>query len=204
MRELFNWLVFNWVELSGTLLGLAYLWFAVRQNIFAWVTGLLTSALYIYVFFASKFYADMGLQVYYVIISIYGWWNWKHGNIDEKNGDLQVSKTGKNLWFKLAVVNLMAYAVISFVLINYTDSPLPYWDAFTTSISIVATWMLAKKKIEHWLIWVVADAVSMGLYIYKGLYLTTILFFVYTIMAIWGYYKWSLDLKKENWQPEVQ
>lgn len=204
MRELFNWLVFNWVELSGTLLGLAYLWFAVRQNIFAWVTGLLTSALYIYVFFVSKFYADMGLQVYYVIISIYGWWNWKHGNIDEKNGDLQVSKTGKNLWFKLAVVNLMAYAVISFVLINYTDSPLPYWDAFTTSISIVATWMLAKKKIEHWLIWVVADAVSMGLYIYKGLYLTTILFFVYTIMAIWGYYKWSLDLKKENWQPEVQ
>lgn len=198
MNGIFDWLVNNWVELSGTILGLAYLWFSIKQNILTWPSGLLTSALYIYVFFVTRFYADMGLQVYYVIISIYGWWNWKNSNIKENKRDLEVSRTGKRLWIILLVSSILIFGLISFVLVNYTDSTLPYWDAFTTSISIVATWMLAKKKIEHWLIWVVADSVSMGLYIYKGLYLTTLLFFVYTIMAIWGYYKWLEDLKKKN------
>ena len=89
-------------------------------------------------------------------------------------------------------------AVIAYILVNFTDSDIPYWDAFTTAFSITATWMLARKIIEHWLIWIVVDLVSAGLYIYKGLYPTTVLFLVFTILAIMAYVEWKKDLNKDE------
>jgi len=195
MTEILSWLQEHWVEVSGTISGLAYLYFSIRQSILTWPLGLLSSALYVYVFFVSKFYADMGLQFYYVVISIYGWYAWLHGNGNSNNhGELKVSRTSFILWVKLFIVNLLLYVGIAYILINFTDSPVPYWDSFTTALSIVATWMLARKKLEHWLLWVVIDAVSLGLYIYKGLYATTVLFFVYTVMAVVGFIEWRKDL----------
>ncbi|GET23816.1 nicotinamide riboside transporter PnuC [Prolixibacter sp. NT017] len=195
MTEILSWLQEHRVEVSGTISGLAYLYFSIRQSIWTWPLGLLSSALYVYVFFVSKFYADMGLQFYYVIISIYGWYAWLHGNGNSNNqGELKVSRTSFVLWVKLFIVNLLLYVGIAYILIDFTDSPVPYWDSFTTALSIVATWMLARKKIEHWLLWVVIDAVSLGLYIYKGLYATTVLFFVYTVMAVVGFIEWRKDL----------
>lgn len=195
MTEILSWLQEHWVEVSGTITGLVYLYFSIRQSILTWPLGLITSALYVYVFFVSKFYADMGLQFYYVVISIYGWYAWLHGNgKTNHHGELKVSRTSFALWGKLFIVNLVLYAGIAYVLINFTDSPVPYWDSFTTALSIVATWMLARKKLEHWLLWVIIDSVSLGLYIYKGLYATTILFFVYTVMAVVGFIEWRKDL----------
>lgn len=195
MTEILSWLQEHWVEVSGTVSGLAYLYFSIRQSILTWPLGLLSSALYVYVFFVSKFYADMGLQFYYVVISIYGWYAWLHGNGNSNHhGELKVSRTSVILWIKLFVANLLLYVGIAYVLINFTDSPVPYWDSFTTALSIVATWMLARKKIEHWLLWVIIDSVSLGLYIYKGLYPTSILFFVYTVMAVVGFIEWRKDL----------
>lgn len=199
MTEILSWLEEHWVEVSGTVTGLAYLYFSIRQNILTWPLGLLSSALYVYVFFVSKFYADMGLQFYYVIISIYGWYAWLHGNGNNNHhGELKVSRTSFSLWIKLFIANLVLYAAIAYILINFTDSPVPYWDSFTTALSIVATWMLARKKIEHWLLWVIIDSVSLGLYIYKGLYATTFLFFVYTVMAVVGFAEWRKDLKNNR------
>lgn len=135
----------------------------------------------------------MGLQVYYFFISIYGWYNWVHGEIKEDG--LPVKMAGLRLLAILIILTFVITLILGWILSSFTDSPLPYWDAFTTSGGIVATWMLAGKIIEHWLFWIIIDAVSIGLYIYKGLYPTVMLFFVYSTMAAIGYFKWKKDLK---------
>jgi nicotinamide mononucleotide transporter len=205
MSVLFNWVLTNWIEVCGTLTGLIYLWFSVKQNILTWPTGLLTSVLYIWIFFSAKFYAGMGLQFYYVFISIYGWWCWIKGGLSV-NGDkvLHVSRTSLKLWFRIFITEMILFVVIAYILINFTDSPIPYWDAFTTSLSIIATWMLARKKFEHWLLWMIIDTISIGLYIYRELYPTTILFVAYNVMAVIGYLEWRKDLRILECQKEVR
>ncbi len=199
MREIIvEWLFNNQIELLGAILGLLYIFFSIRQNILTWPTGLLTSVIYSYVFLKTGFYADMGLQVYYVVISIYGWYFWlkgaKNKNSAEHN-ELPVQKCSKKLIVKLFLSTLAIYFIILIVLLKFTDSAIPYMDTLTTALSIVATWMLAKKYIEHWLIWIFVDLFSAGLYIYKNLWPTVILFLVYTIMAFFGYLEWKKDIK---------
>lgn len=199
LTVIFNWFVNNYIEFLGTVFGLIYISFSIKQNILLWPVGIITSALYIYVFFYSKFYADMSLQVYYLVISFYGWYNWLHGkNKDTESNHIQIITVTKKLSAILIVITFVLFLFIAFILKNYTDSPLPYWDSFTTAASIVATWMLTKKYIEQWLIWVIVDSVSLGLYIYKGLYSTSFLFFVYTILAIFGYLEWKKEIKKSK------
>jgi nicotinamide mononucleotide transporter len=101
---------------------------------------------------------------------------------------------------QLLAVSILLFVVIAFFLVRFTDSPVPYWDALNTGLSIVATWMLAQKKIEHWLLWVVVDSLSMGLFFVKGLYPTTLLFLVYTILALYGYFEWKKELSPEEWK----
>jgi nicotinamide mononucleotide transporter len=140
----------------------------------------------------------MALQLYYVAISIYGWWHWLHGS--GPGHVLAVTRTSQVLWLKLLAVSILLFAVISFVLVRFTDSPVPFWDALTTALSIVATWMLAQKKIEHWLLWVFVDVLSIGLFIFKELYPTTVLFAVYAILAIYGYFAWRKELYNKEWE----
>jgi len=196
-----DWLIHHLnlvVEIFGAVTGLIYLYFSIRQNIWLWPLGIFTSAVYIYVFFVSKFYADMGLQGYYLVVSIYGWYHWLHGAPGNRSDELPVSRTSRRQWVALLIITLVLFVLIAWVLERFTDSDVPRWDAFTTAASITATWMLARKLLEHWLIWVVVDAVSMGLYIYKGLYPTVGLFAVYTLMAVKGYVEWKKDILKRN------
>lgn len=195
---IFKWFLDHYVEVCGTLTGLLYLGFSIRQHSLTWPAGLLNALFYIAVFFSSKIYADMTLQFYYVAISIYGWWSWHHGSASGHK--LEVSTTGFGLWLKLMTVFLLLFAVIAFVLVRFTDTNVPYWDAVTTALSIIATWMLARKKIEHWLVWVVTDAISIGLFIFKELYPTTLLFLAYTILAVYGYFEWKKDLNPLTWK----
>lgn len=189
-----EWLLSNKIELLGAILGILYIFFSIKQNILTWATGLLTSLLYVYVFFYAKLYADMGLQAYYVFISIYGWYFWVKGNKPVNKKKVPVKKTSINLWIKLLVVSALLYGIILYILLNYTNSDVPYMDSITTALSIVATWMLARKFIEHWLIWVFVDAFSAGLYVYKELWATVVLFAVYTVMAVLGFIEWKKDL----------
>ncbi len=188
----------NIIELLGAILGLAYIYFSIRQNILTWPIGLFTSVLYIIVFYQSGFYADMGLQVYYVVISIYGWLYWLKGLKPVDRDKIPVKRTSKKLWLKIGIITIIVYAVILFVLLNFTDSSVPFMDSLTTALSITATWMLARKYIEHWLIWIFVDLFSSGLYMYKSLWPTVILFLVYSLMAILGYREWRKDLKWEQ------
>lgn len=196
LQEILFWISNNYIELLGAIFGLLYIILSIKQNIWCWPVGLITSALYIYVFFVTKFYADMGLQVYYLVVSIYGWYFWMYGGKSNKQDDLKISKAGFRMSAYLALATLVLFGMIAFILVKFTDSEIPYWDAFTTAGSFVATWMLARKIIEHWLLWIIVDAVSLGLYIYKGLYATVILFAVYTVLAITGYIAWKKELKK--------
>ncbi len=197
LQQVLLWISNNYIELLGLIFGLLYILLSIKQNIWCWPVGFITSALYIYVFFVTKFYADMGLQVYYLIVSVYGWSYWMFGAKSKKQDDLKITKTNIKLAIYLFLATSILFIIISYILVNYTDSEIPYWDAFTTAASFVATWMLARKIIEHWIIWIIVDSVSLGLYIYKGLYLTVILFAVYTVLAILGYIEWKKELKKK-------
>ncbi len=203
LEILFNWFIQHnalITELLGVLFALIYLWFSIKQKIWLWPFGILTSAFYIYVFYHSRLYADMGLQVYYLIVSIYGWYNWLYGGKSGEKDSLRVSTLDLRNALVLLGVTFVIYWILVWLLhhvphwLHIPSSQLIYWDAFTTAASIVATWMLARKILEQWLIWIIVDLVSMGLYIYKGLDLTAGLFLVYTSMAVVGYIQWEKDL----------
>ncbi|TFH27237.1 MAG: nicotinamide riboside transporter PnuC [Bacteroidia bacterium] len=184
-----SWLGAHYVEILGVIFSILYLFFSIRQNILLWPLGIASALLYMVVFYQSKFYADMGLNGYYVVISIYGWILWRRGSREGESG-LPVSRLGMRNAVVLLVITLAAFGIIGMILDRYTDSPVPYWDAFTTAVSFTATWMLARKILENWILWIIVDAVSMGLYLYRGLYPTLLLFAVYTTMAVIGYLKW--------------
>jgi nicotinamide mononucleotide transporter PnuC len=198
MDQLIKWLSGNYIELLGAILGMAYIFFSIRQSIFTWPVGLLTSALYVVVFFVSKLYADMGLQVYYVVISIYGWYEWLRGNAATHTEPIPVSRITLKLSAILAAASFLLFLVIWYILKKYTDSPVPMADGLSTALSIVATWMLARKILEHWLVWIFVDAFSIGLFLYKQLYPTVILFVIYTVMAYIGYIEWKRDFNRKQ------
>lgn len=190
------WITNHWIELFGAVSGLLYVFLEIRQKILLWPVGLVSSAVYIIVFYNSKFYADMGLQVYYVSISIYGWYWWLHGREVAESGYLPVIKTPVKLYSILLVVFTILFGSVWYLLFRFTDSPIPGWDSLSTSISIIATWMLARKYLEHWILWMVANSISTGLYIFKELYPTVILFIIYTVMAFVGYINWKREYDK--------
>ena len=161
-----------------------------------WVVGFLTSLVYVFVFFFAKIYADMGLNIYYVAISIYGFKEWtctKKNVSEEKVSDDTIfyRHITWSLFMGIASAILITYALLYYVLHNFTDSPIPMGDAFTTSVGIVATWMLARRIIEHWIFWVIVNFVSVYLYYLRGLYPTMFLYICYGILAIVGYYTWK-------------
>lgn len=183
----------HWLEYFGVLTGLTYLVLEIRQHRAMWVVGFMTSLVYVFVFFFSKFYADMGLNVYYVGISVYGFWQWRRegaagsGEVAEVVYRHLTWRTGIGLvWLTVGL-----YGGLFWVLSRFTDSPVPAGDAFTTALSVTATWMLAKRILEHWWLWVVINLVSAGLYYYRGLYPTCFLFVCYGVLAIVGWMNWK-------------
>ncbi|MCK5820652.1 MAG: nicotinamide mononucleotide transporter [Bacteroidales bacterium] len=187
-----SWLLSNWIEIAGAIISLIYLYFSIKQRIWLWPFGVLSALFYILIYFQSKLYADMGLQIYYVFISFYGWIVWSSkSKLGSDMGNLKISHIGRIPGFMASITFIILSGVFYWILVLYTDSDVPFWDALTTSGGVVATWMLTRKYIEHWLIWVFLDIVSIVLYIYKGLYPTTFLFVIYTIMALVGYRTWK-------------
>ncbi|MGE5426408.1 MAG: nicotinamide riboside transporter PnuC [Methylococcaceae bacterium] len=198
MELIIRWLSGNYIELLGAILGFIYIFLSIRQNIWTWPVGLLTSALYVWVFLCSRLYADMSLQIYYVAVSIYGWYEWLKGKSSGSGEQLTISRLSHKLAIVLTMISVLLVILMWVVLKNYTDSPVPFADSLATSLSIVATWMLARKILEHWLVWIFVDAFSIGLFWYKGLYPTVILFVVYTVMAFAGYVEWRKAYRAER------
>lgn len=202
------WLSNNYIEIFGAVTGIIYVFLEIRQTIWLWPVGIITSAVYILIFFESKFYADMSLQVYYLVISVLGWYWWKRGaGQKNKEGEekerqrdtetLQVTRIDLKKSVVLAIVFVILYAVMRVVLKHFTDSPVPEWDSFITSLSIVATWMLARKIYEHWYLWIVVNFVSVALFLVKGLYPTVILYAFYGIMSFVGLSSWEKTIRND-------
>ena len=204
-----NWLSGNYIEVFGALAGIIYVFLEIRQNIWLWPVGIITSGVYIWVFFHGKLYADMSLQVYYLVISVLGWYWWLKGAVGdlseakipqqgkEEKKELQVTRLKLRTGIILAIVFVFLYAVMWFILSNLTDSPVPAWDSFLTSLSIVATWMLARKIYEHWLLWIVVNFVAGVLFFTRGLYPTVILYMVYGIMSFVGLAAWKATIRDD-------
>jgi nicotinamide mononucleotide transporter len=211
-----SWILNNYIEIFGAVTGIIYVILEIRQTIWLWPVGILTSAVYIWIFFTSKIYADMSLQVYYLAISILGWYWWAKGSgqkKEEESGrskrsedsttaekgetektELQVTRLKLKTGVILVIVFVLLYTLMWLVLTWLTDSPVPVRDSFITSLSIIATWMLARKIYEHWYLWIVVNFVSAVLFLTRGLYPTVILYLVYGVMSFIGLIAWKKSI----------
>ena len=190
----------NFLEISGTIVGIIYLMLEYRASIYLWIAGIVMPAIYIFVYYEAGLYADFGINVYYLLAAVYGWVMWKWGA--KRKGEiakeeLPISSMPVRLYAVLGVVCVASWLVIAYVLANYTNSDVVWLDSFTTALSIVGMWMLAHKYVEQWLAWIAVDVVSAGLYVYKELYFTSGLYVIYAIIAIFGYWKWKRMMQEQ-------
>ncbi|MCR5312466.1 MAG: nicotinamide riboside transporter PnuC [Bacteroidaceae bacterium] len=194
-----EYLTDNWLEILGTLIGIIYLWLELKANIYMWIAGIIMPAISIFVYYDAGLYADFGINVYYLIAAIYGFavWTMKDKHAKTKNKELPITYTPKSMYAILLATFVLAFLAIGFILVNFTDSNVPWWDSFTTALSIVGMWMLARKWIEQWWTWIAVDAVCCGLYIYKGIFFYSALYGLYTIIAIYGYFEWKKIMQKQ-------
>ena len=187
------------LEILGVITGVIYLWLEYRASIYLWIAGIIMPAIYLFVYYDAGLYADFGINIYYLLIALYGWVAWKTGftvfGKKEPKRELRISHAPRTAWIKTSVAFVAAMLLIAYVLINYTDSTVPWSDSFTTALSIVGMWMLARKYIEQWWVWCVVDVASSALYIHKELYFTAVLYAVYAVIAIFGYYNWKRMIK---------
>ena len=172
--------------------GALCVWLVARQHIANWGIGIANCLLFILIFTDSGLYADAGLQLVFIALGAYGWWNWVKGGPDADT--LPVSRTGRTEWTGLIGAGLLGLAAIALLLATATDSTVPFWDALTTVLSLLATYGQCRKRVESWYLWIAADIVYVPLYAYKGLYLTSILYIGFMALCVVGLRAWRRDL----------
>lgn len=183
------------IEILGFLTGAACVALLVRQNIWNWPIGIANNLLFIVLFYRTGLYADVGLQGFYIAISLYGWWSWLHGGHD--HGALKVGRVPPAAALALAVGVALATAGLAWLLRRYTNSTVPVLDSLITALSLAAQFMMTRKWLENWGVWIAANCISIGLLIYKGLYVTSGLYLVYQVLCILGLVAWRRALRGE-------
>jgi len=181
------------LEAIAVVFGILSVWFAKKENILVFPTGIISVVIYIYICFFAKLYADMGINFVYFIMSIYGWYMWSRKDADKYV--LPISSCNAKDHIISSVMLVGFFVGLSYFLTMYTDSNVPIIDSLTTSIFIVGMWLMARKKIENWIYWIIGDIISIPLYFYKDLALTSIQFTVFLVLAILGYLEWRKKLK---------
>jgi len=198
---------FTWVkaiDMAGLVLGLVYLWLEFKASIWLWLISVIMPIVHGYLYWERGLYADFGMEVYYVLAAIYGYalWRWHRGRISSGTGEIAAERPITRFPLRRALLAalcwLVLWAGIYWILVTFTDSTVPVWDSFTTSLSMVALWALAQKYAEQWLLWLVVDAVCTVLYIYKQIPFTACLYGFYTVMAVLGYRKWLRMMDQQN------
>jgi len=199
LNDIFDLLYQNLIDSSileavAVLFGIMSVWYAKKENILVFPTGIVSVVIYIYICFFAKLYADMGINFVYFVMSVYGWIMWSR--TDDSKPMLPISWCTKKGHVISALMLLGFFSVLSYFLSNYTDSNVPIIDSATTSIFIVGMWLMARKKIENWIYWIVGDVISIPLYFYKDLALTSIQFTVFLVLAIMGFIEWRRKLRE--------
>lgn len=179
---------FDWTELLGFLTGAACVWLLVRQNIWTWPIGIANNVFFIVLFWRKGIYGDMGLQWLYIAISVYGWIHWRRGGAER--GELAISRTSARMAAFLLAATAIGTISAMFLLRRYTNSTVPFLDALTTCMSVIAQFMQSRKLLENWVVWIAADVFYIGLYLYKDLGLTAILYAIFMLMCVAGLVEW--------------
>jgi nicotinamide mononucleotide transporter len=179
----------SWIELFGFITGAVCVLLAVRENVWNWPVGIANNIFFLVLFWRTKLYADSGLQIVYVAISLYGLWHWLYGG--ERHTHAKITHTTRASAALLLPAAGLAAAILYYVLSHFTDSNVPAGDAITTALSLAAQYMLGRKQIENWLVWITADVIYIGLYCYKSLYLTAVLYAVFIALCVAGYKAWE-------------
>ena len=182
------------LQCVGTALGLLYLWLEYKANIWLWVVGAIMPMVHGALYLTNGIYADAAMQLYYVAAGIYGLIIWKRR--PKKQGDGKIQHTPKEWILNLFVIYAFFHAELYIFLVEFTDSSVPFFDAMSTALCIVAMWMLSRKLVEQWLVWLVVDMISVGLYLYKGIPITAGLYTIYCALAIAGYIRWRRQVGK--------
>ncbi len=181
------------IELLGFITGLLYLYWEYHADPKMWFANIAMPTLSFWVYYRAGLYADFAMNIYYFAIAIYGYLAWTMRRGTKQKGaekQLPISHISLSHLAGCLIAFAIAYAILAYWLVEYTDSTVPYYDAFTTALSIVAMWMLARKYIEQWIAWILVDAVCACLYMYKDRPFYAILYACYTVIAIFGYAKW--------------
>ncbi len=189
---------FQIIELIAVFFGIVNVYLLTRQNIWAWPAGIIMTSIYVYIFFSSRLYSDFILNIIYVLLNLYGWWYWsqKDKSLSPKeDGELPVTHlthTQIALWCGLIVVGT---GIWGYLMDTRTDADFAYFDAFTTVASLVAQYLLARKKLENWIIWIVVDLVAINIYYLKELYFTSVLYGIFLALCILGLIEWKRSMK---------
>ncbi|MES2359170.1 MAG: nicotinamide riboside transporter PnuC [Gemmatimonadota bacterium] len=180
------------LEAVAVIFGIISVYLGTRENIWSWPTALVNVALFFALFLESGLYSDTGLQVVYFVLSLYGWYEWLYGGAGRTA--ITVTRTSRRTWTVLAGIGVVVWALLGTITSRLPGTALPYVDAATTTVSLLAQWMMTRKLIENWLIWIAVDVVYVGMFIYKGLYLTAFNYGIYLVLAVMGYFAWKRSL----------
>jgi len=188
-----------YLEIFGAVTVLLYIWLEIKQKPAMWVVGFISSLVYVLVYFKTKLYGYAALNVYYVTVSIYGWYCWRYARqADSATAGLKISRIHMPLAIRITAISAVLFVVCGYALKQFSDSPTPFYDALGTSLSVVATWMLARKILEHWMLWIFINFFSATLCYYRELYPTSGLLIVCGVLSVVGWEKWKRDFKNEE------
>lgn len=179
----------TWLELMSFVLSVITVALNIRQLHWAWLFSILSSGLYAGVFFDARLYGDMGLQFVFILVSIWGWMNWLRGN--DAHERLKVTRLNAQRRLASVGATLLVFVLLAWFLKTFTDTDVPYADGFLTAGSLLGQVLLSRKKLENWHVWIIVDVLYVGLYVYKGLMLTALLYAIFILMAIMGLRAWS-------------
>ena len=183
------------VEAIAVCLAVAYLILAAQENLWCWACAFVSSVLYTWVFWSVNLYMEAALNVFYVVMAVVGWWQWRKGQ-DESSFGISTLHWQKHLLLLGAMLGLAACN--GWLMVRFTDAAWPFVDSFTTWASIITTFLVVRKVLENWLYWLLIDSISIWLYFDRGLYLTVLLFAVYLVIVVFGYINWRRDWLKQN------
>jgi len=196
-----------WLELVAMLLALAYIILAAQGSLWCWPAAFISTALYTVIFYDVLLLMDSALNAYYLIMAVYGYWAWQKNtstnvvqNQPIENTPLAIISWSGDTHLKICLILTIISLALGYVIANYTSASFPYLDTFTTIFAVFATYLVTQKVLENWLYWVDIDAISIYLYIEKGLIPTTVLFIIYVVIATYGYFKWQAIYRQSKAQ----
>jgi nicotinamide mononucleotide transporter len=185
-------------EFIAVVFGLLSVWYAKQEKILVYPTGIISVVLYVFICYNVKLYADAGINLFYFVMSVYGWYNWA---IKKNQPILHITACNNKDWYISIGFFFVSLLIIVFLLkvfkkddMEYWSTFVPYIDTFVTSVFIVGMWLMARKKIENWILWIIGDVISIPLFIYKGLAFTGFQFMVFLVLAVMGYISWKKTL----------